>query len=308
MNTLRYHESKPRGSPDFPLDYHFVDHTHNRYEMPYHWHDELEILHVIRGAFRLSIGSEVLRLTAGDVAFIASGLLHGGAPEHCEYECVVFDMRLLLKSNDACRQKISDVLEGRVALHPHLTAGDRGIHRAVLTMFDALRTQCEGYALITLGCLYQFVGEAYRCGAYTQGETPSGADQRRMLKLKQVFELIETRYAEPPTLVQLAASVGMTPKYFCRFFKAATHRTPADYVAYYRVEMACYAFAATDRNATEIALDMGFSDLNYFIRCFRKYKGVTPGRYRQMLRTAQRDHAPSDAADADIPPCSAPTM
>lgn len=283
MNTLQYHESKQRGSPDFPLDYHFVDEQHNRYEMPYHWHEEVEILHVLKGTFRLSIGEELHTLLPGDVAYIASGLLHGGTPEDCVYECVVFDMRLLLKSNDRCKQYIGEVLEGCVEITPHLTGGNRVTQHTILPMFDALRVQCDGYALITLGCLFQFVGEVYRFGAYQRWEQPRGVDNRKMLKLKKVFELIESRNANPPTLSQLSAAVGMTPKYFCRFFKEATHRTPADYIAYYRVEMACYAFAATDKNVTEISLDMGFDDVNYFIRCFKKYKGVTPGHYRGTL-------------------------
>ena len=200
------------------------------------------------------------------------------------YECIVFDMRLLLKSNDHCKQYISELLEGRVKITPHLTEGNRVTQHTILPMFDALRVQCDGYALITLGCLFQFVGEVYRFGVYQHREPPSGVDNRKMLKLKKVFELIENRYTDPPTLTQLSTAVGMTPKYFCRFFKDATHRTPVDYIAYFRVEMASYAFAATDKNVTEIALDMGFDDVNYFIRCFKKYKGVTPGHYRESLR------------------------
>ena len=269
--------------------------------MPYHWHEEVEILHVLRGMFRLSIGDQLHTLRPGDVAYIASGLLHGGTPEDCVYECVVFDMRLLLKSNDHCRQCISEVLEGSVSITPHLTCGNPVTQHTVLPMFDALRVRCDGYALITLGCLFQFVGEAYRFGAYRRQEPPQGTDNLKMLKLKKVFELIESRYADPPTLSQLSAAVGMTPKYFCRFFKEATHRTPVDYIAYYRVEMACYAFASTDKNVTEIAMDMGFGDVNYFIRCFRKYKGVTPGHYRSTLRGEESPRDPDAAAALPLP-------
>ena len=34
---------------------------------------------------------------------------------------------------------------------------------------------------------------------------------------------------------------------------------------------------------TDVALDVGYVDVNYFIRCFKKYKGVTPGAYRRAL-------------------------
>ena len=297
MNTQRYHESIQRGSPDFPLDYHYVDEHHNRYEMPYHWHEEMELLHVRRGSFTLAIGEQTHALGAGDVAFIAPGKLHGGEPRDCVYECVVLDLRLLLKSNDPCRQYINAILEGRIEITPHLTAANPALLASIEPMFDALREQCEGYTLITLGCLFRFVGEAYRLGIYGVKPLPRDAENRRVLQLKRVFELIENRYAEPLTLGQLSAAVGMTPKYFCRFFKEATHRTPMDYVAFYRVEMACYAFAMTDRSVTDVALDMGYADPNYFIRSFKKYKGVTPGHYRQTLRLKGTDKGLDKAAD-----------
>ena len=102
--------------------------------------------------------------------------------------------------------------------------------------------------------------------------------------MSKVFEIIENDYAQPITLEQLSSAVHMTSKYFCRFFKQATHRTPIDYLNYFRVESACYEFASTDKNITEVALDCGFSNSSYFIRLFRKYKGVTPGQYIATIR------------------------
>ena len=73
MRSLQYHESKQRGSPDFPLDYHDIDQRHARYEMPYHWHEEFEILQVRSGTFFLTLDDVPYTLRAGDVAFIAAG-------------------------------------------------------------------------------------------------------------------------------------------------------------------------------------------------------------------------------------------
>ncbi len=291
MSNLRYHESKQRGSPSFPLDYHYIDQAHSRYEMPYHWHEEAEIMRVLRGRFRLSLDGETHLLAAGDAAYIASGVLHGGTPDGCEYECVVVDLRLMMRGDDLGKRYIGDLMEGQVTVQPVWPSADALVAQALAPMFEALRSRCEGYTLITLGCLYRFAGEIIRRKAYGVREQPCGTENRRMLKLKKVFEIIEAQYAQPLPLQTLASAVGLTPKYLCRFFREATHRTPADYVAYYRVEMACYALAATDHSVTEIALDSGFADLNYFIRCFRKYKGLTPGAYRKALH-GQRRAAP----------------
>ena len=48
-----------------------------------------------------------------------------------------------------------------------------------------------------------------------------------------------------------------------------------------RIEEACLQLAATDDSITEIAYRNGFNDLSYFIRTFKKYKGMTPGKYKR---------------------------
>lgn len=288
MKKLDYHESKQRGSLDFPLEYHYLDENHPRYQMPYHWHEEYELLHVLSGEFDLTLDDTAIVLYPGDVAFISAEQLHGGIPRDCIYECIVFDMRLLLKCNDHCKQQISSIRHGHILLQSVYPADDRIIRHTIPPMFRALHEQCMGYELITLGCLFQFLGEVYKHGAYQPVESTQ-SEGRRVLQLKQVFELIETDYASPLTLSAMASAVHMSPKYFCRFFKATTHRTPVDYLNYYRVEAACNEIAASSKNLTEIALDVGFSSLNYFIRQFRKYKGITPGQYQEMLNPTNKE-------------------
>ena len=77
----------------------------------------------------------------------------------------------------------------------------------------------------------------------------------------------------------MSSSVNMSPKYFCRFFQEMTHRTPVDYLNYYRIERACYQLLTTDQSITEVAYNSGFNDLSYFIKTFKKYKGTTPKKY-----------------------------
>ena len=193
-------------------------------------------------------------------------------------------MRLLLKSNDHCKRQIADILNLELTVQPYFASDDRVIRHTIPPLFDALRAQCSGYELITLGCLFQFLGEVYKHGAYTLSREQPTLTANKVMKLRRVFEMIETEYAHPITLDQMADTLHMSPKYFCRFFKEATHRTPMEYLTYYRVEVAAHEIVSTDKSLMEVALDAGFSSLNYFIRTFKRWKGVTPGQYGREMK------------------------
>ena len=53
MRYLAIHEHAVRGTFDFPIQLYYVDKTHPRYEMPFHWHMEHELILVLQGTLRL---------------------------------------------------------------------------------------------------------------------------------------------------------------------------------------------------------------------------------------------------------------
>jgi len=79
----------------------------------------------------------------------------------------------------------------------------------------------------------------------------------------------------------MADIAKVSPKYLCSMFKERTHKSPVDYLIYFRVEKAVHFLITTDKSVTEIALECGFDDLSYFIKTFKKLKGVSPGIFRK---------------------------
>ena len=103
MNYGSLYENKKRGTFDFPIELYCVDSASPRYQMPFHWHLEYELILVKSGIFELSLDGSVFAMNSGDCAWIGTGVLHGGTPEDCIYECVVFDLASRLLS--AMRQE-----------------------------------------------------------------------------------------------------------------------------------------------------------------------------------------------------------
>ena len=101
------------------------------------------------------------------------------------------------------------------------------------------------------------------------------------MQFKQVLEYIEANYQNTISLEQMSRAASMSPKYFCRFFMDMTHKTPMDYLNYQRVEHAAFLLSTSHSSVTDVAFSCGFNDLSYFIKTFKRYKGVTPGKYTQ---------------------------
>lgn len=82
-------------------------------------------------------------------------------------------------------------------------------------------------------------------------------------------------------LDSLAAAIGLSKSTMNRRVKAMTGLTPMDYVKRIRIRSACAMLRHTDKNVSEVAYSVGFSDPRYFAKCFKEETGLTPTDYRQ---------------------------
>ncbi len=281
MHYLDYNEKINHGTPDFPMAFYHVDERHPRYNMPFHWHKEMELIRILEGSITISLDSVFLTTHAGDLILIEEGVIHGGTPEHCVYECAVFDAGLLAHT-DACKRYVRLMTRHQIQLYHYFQADEprfAPLLAATERLFPAIAYPHAGSELLTLGALYEFFGRLFEGECYVESPVESVSLRRKMDVLKPVLEYIDTHYASPISLADLSRLAGMSPKYFCRFFKAALHRTPMDYLNYYRIEQACRILTTRELPVTEAAYRCGFNDSSYFVKTFRKYMGITPRAY-----------------------------
>ncbi len=280
MQYLNYHENLTRGTNEFPIELYHMTEVHPRYHMTVHWHVEFEFVRVTSGSLLLTINEQTLQMKDGSVAFIPSGFLHSYTPEDsCIYDCIVLDTGMLTDKSDVCRKWIRKIMNHEIEIQLYYEKDCSDICRTVWTLFDALMIKQEGYELMVQGTLYQFFGIALSKSYYAKTSSHTPRSMKRIKQIKQALEFIESSYTQPLSLKELAASAQMSPKYFCQFFQDMIHRTPIDYLNYYRIEQACHLLSTGNQTITEVAYNTGFNDLSYFIKTFKKYKGITPKQY-----------------------------
>ncbi len=280
MLYLDYNEKQMHGTKEFPVAFYHVDSSHPRYEMPFHWHKEYEIGQVLEGEFCLMLSNAEMTVRCGESFLIPSGAIHGGMPKDCIYECLVFDLDLLFLHADVCRSYLKKIKHQDITVHPVITAEHSAICAIMDKIFAAMSAPAPGYELSAIGLLLELFGLIFREECYTDTAAAYASPYRHTEQLKPVFEYIENHYAASISLQQLSQISGMSPKYFCRYFHTIAHKTPMDYLNYYRIERACAMLCSTDLPITAVAYDCGFNDTSYFIKLFKRYKHITPKQYQ----------------------------
>ena len=127
---------------------------------------------------------------------------------------------------------------------------------------------------------------AYRVLIFARDVSPSntarpvsGLPNRILRRVVDKMRVLDDQLS----LESLAQESGYSRVHFVRMFRAATGRSPHNYLLNLRIERSRELLSNPGLSLTDIALDCGFSSHSHFTRVFRQFLGVTPSEYRRAL-------------------------
>jgi len=106
------------------------------------------------------------------------------------------------------------------------------------------------------------------------------SDTKEDTSIEKVMEYLRLHYSEDITLNTVAEAVFLNPVYISRLIKEQTGRNYTELVMEMRVEQAVELLEHSDMYVYEIAEKVGYNNLKYFYKVFRKVKGKSPSDYR----------------------------
>lgn len=98
----------------------------------------------------------------------------------------------------------------------------------------------------------------------------------------KAINFMKRNFSGKLTLEETARYVGFSPTYFCKVFLQEMGMSFSKYLGNLRMEHSKKLLLFSDLSVNEICEAVGFEDPSYFIKVFRRYTGVTPGKYRKM--------------------------
>jgi AraC-like DNA-binding protein len=98
--------------------------------------------------------------------------------------------------------------------------------------------------------------------------------------VRDVFQVIETRYRSPIGLADVAKAVRRSPAYLTAVVREETGRTVLQWIIERRMREAERLLVETEQPLQAIATAVGYDNVGYFIRQFAKRHGTPPGGWR----------------------------
>ena len=93
---------------------------------------------------------------------------------------------------------------------------------------------------------------------------------------------IAENYYKPLTLEIVSHETGFNPNYFSSMFKKEVGVNFSEYLIKVRIKNAKEMLLNTEGSVEDISYAVGYSDIKYFSRIFKKYMGVTPTEFRKL--------------------------
>lgn len=123
---------------------------------------------------------------------------------------------------------------------------------------------------------------------YTSAKSQQSIQQSRQQSLKKLMDrvtaFINENFHDPRLNISMIGNhFDMKPAYLSKLFKDHTGEGLLNFINKARVERAKHLIADRTKSLADVSRCAGFNELNTFIRIFRKYEGITPGRYKEMM-------------------------
>lgn len=271
------------GTALFPIGCYHDDLTYE--SVPWHWHDELELLIVTEGAAVCATDREQTVLQTGEGCFFNSDVLHAVWKENsglCRLHSMSFHPRLVGGAVESIfwQKYILPLVENKQFQMRKFSAEDGEILREIEGAWRSCVNEPAGYELLARNALSSVV-------LRLTADLPKGAASLsrsallREERIKLMLDYIRSHLREEITVAQIASAASVSESECVRCFRGAIHTPPIQYVKQYRLQKAAELLKETDKRINEIGEECGFQEMSYFAKAFRELYGLTPTEFRK---------------------------
>ena len=249
----------------------------------YHYHPEMELVCVLSGSGSRHVGYSKSNYMNGDLVLIGPNLPHSGFGLNSidPHEEIVVQFReeiitlpTYIEEMNTIKRLISNSKFG--VLFSNET-------KEIITPKLQELKNIDGASryLLLLEILIELANDT-KYELLSKETMPHSIVDKNRERLETIFTFIENNFQKEIDVKDVAEMTNLTLPAFSNFFKKATKITFTDFVNQYRIDKAC-SLILQGKNISESCYNVGYNNLSYFNRTFKKYMGKTPTEFTKEI-------------------------
>ena len=253
------------------------------YTSVFHFHDKIELDYCEKGSLKITFVSGEIILEEGDFIFINSNTPHsidphGGDAAYCS---VKLDPSVIaLKSS----RPLPDPKFLIAKYDDYIIFKVDSPNEYIKHLFERCKENFTKSNIVKRMLLQSAIMAIMAYVLENGTQKPSSANGLyKNAVLINVAGYISKNYASV-TLEEAAKKANMSYSYFSRIFKKEFKTSFSKYLTRVKVEKSMELLSNPTLSVTDIALECGFSNLSHYVKCFRIEKGITPNKFRTMVK------------------------
>lgn len=275
-----------------PIECFIYDASREEFPVKTHWHYFAEFIYMLHGSAEMTTDDHTDLVEEGDLILFAPASVHSIFPAAKElpvYAVLKFDLSKF--------PSISSYSPTPASIFRYACENEMRLHfRAKLAaemecgvIFENCIREIQdyqyGYDVMLRSQIYQLMFRIIRfwiadglnidkCAIRTEGGY--GVDN--------ITEYIDQHTAEKIKVSDIAEVCHLSYSAFAARFRERYGISCKEYIERMRIYKAEEYLLFTDEDINYIGQETGFSDCSHFIKCFKRYRGITPKQFRLQKR------------------------
>jgi AraC-like DNA-binding protein len=287
---MKAHLLKVPGTPDHSFS--FQQFQQANINNRWHYHPEIELIHIHQGSGTQFMGDHIKRFQTGDIVLVGSNLPHFWRYDEgvLEGEAGKVMCSTVIHFTDKLWGSHFMQLPENKLLKACLEKANRGLlltgktRNQVAELMEKINRSEGTYRLIyLLECLVTIATgsakEIIPLASMGFRHQPSEAEHDR---INAIYDYSFKHFRELIPLKAVAAEAGLTPSSFCRYFKSKTGKSYSSFILELRVGFACKLLLEQKKNNKQICFDSGFNNFSSFHKHFKAITGLSPQGYQRL--------------------------
>lgn len=278
----------PKGpNQSFGLRHDIVPYFFNKW----HYHTELELIHIVKGGGTQFIGDHISRFSNGDILLIGSNLPHYWRCDENYFQDIpelVAEAKVVHFMQNFWGVDFLALPEN-VGISILLKKSQRGIlitgktSEQIKPLLDKMLAAIGTFRIALLLEILEIIAISQDITLLSSSTFQNSYNKSETERLNDIYNYTMSNFKQKISLEEIASISCLSVNSFCRYFKSQTRKTYSQFLIEIRIGHACKLLIENRLTVSKICVESGFNNFSNFNRYFKIISGLSPLEYKKSF-------------------------